>query len=152
MVLYWKKLHTYCFPNVHFQRCPSRQMNGLAAERFLLRQKWWQMQLSDHLGMLSHTELYNLPPQSTMNCQKGQRIPMDYGCTESQSAQRCISLTFLYNSRRLFGSSASYSANRTTEAVLYIYITNIQSHAAALLAADWLIIPIIWQNYISMGG
>lgn len=50
-----KKWHTYCFPNVHFQRCPSTQMNGIAAERFLLRQKWWQMQLSEHLGMLSHT-------------------------------------------------------------------------------------------------
>lgn len=50
-----KKWHTYCFSNVHFHRCPSTQMNGIAAERFLLRQKWRQMQLSDHLGMLSHT-------------------------------------------------------------------------------------------------
>lgn len=50
-----KKWHTYCFSNVHFHRCPSTQMNGIAAERFLLRQKWWQMQLPDHLGMLSHT-------------------------------------------------------------------------------------------------
>lgn len=50
-----KKWHTYCFPNVHFHRCPSTRMNGIAAERFLLRQKWWQMQLSDHLGMLFHT-------------------------------------------------------------------------------------------------
>lgn len=34
-----KKVTHIRFLNVHFHRCPSRQMNGIAAERFLLRQK-----------------------------------------------------------------------------------------------------------------